>query len=282
MSAPHDPWLSVSDDLAIAHFRCPGIDDPTAPFEQTDGHRVVLVQRGHFVKQVGRRETIADPTRAVFFDPDEPYRIRHPIPGGDECTSIGISNRLRERLLAGAGLAPNETRPPVAGIPVSASAALSLREFGQDQSAVRRSDDLQEHLLGLLEDVFAAAFEARHAKPTWTSGRNREIARELAIEIARDYRSHRSLEELAAGYGVSVFHLCRIYKANHGTTIHRHRLRLRLHSALEALEAGCGDIAQLALELGFTSHSHFSESFRRTFGTTPSRVRFSGRRRAGS
>jgi AraC-like DNA-binding protein len=34
-----------------------------------------------------------------------------------------------------------------------------------------------------------------------------------------------------------------------------------------------GELIDIALDLGFSSHSHFTDIFRRTFGNTPSAVR---------
>jgi AraC-like DNA-binding protein len=36
---------------------------------------------------------------------------------------------------------------------------------------------------------------------------------------------------------------------------------------------GAEDITGLALDLGFSSHSHFTDVFRREFGSTPSEIR---------
>ncbi|MFA6441419.1 MAG: helix-turn-helix domain-containing protein, partial [Sterolibacterium sp.] len=43
--------------------------------------------------------------------------------------------------------------------------------------------------------------------------------------------------------------------------------------ALQRLADGADDLTALAIELGFSSHSHFAETFRREFGRTPSQVR---------
>jgi AraC-like DNA-binding protein len=42
---------------------------------------------------------------------------------------------------------------------------------------------------------------------------------------------------------------------------------------LESLASGADDLTSLALDLGFSSHSHFTDAFRREFGRTPSEVR---------
>jgi AraC-like DNA-binding protein len=46
---------------------------------------------------------------------------------------------------------------------------------------------------------------------------------------------------------------------------------VRLRAALEALPGQ--DLTQLALDLGYSSHSHFSERFRQVYGRTPSEFR---------
>jgi AraC family transcriptional regulator len=51
------------------------------------------------------------------------------------------------------------------------------------------------------------------------------------------------------------------------------RQRLRLQDAALALGEGAEDLTRLALDLGFSSHSHFAQAFRAYFGTTPSRFR---------
>jgi AraC-like DNA-binding protein len=49
--------------------------------------------------------------------------------------------------------------------------------------------------------------------------------------------------------------------------------RLRLQHAAFALAEGANDLSRLALDLGFSSHSHFAQAFRAHFGATPSQFR---------
>ena len=50
--------------------------------------------------------------------------------------------------------------------------------------------------------------------------------------------------------------------------LYRSQLRLRLGRPLDLLGA-CDDLTQLGLELGFSSHSHFSAAFRQAYGRSP-------------
>jgi AraC-like DNA-binding protein len=51
--------------------------------------------------------------------------------------------------------------------------------------------------------------------------------------------------------------------------LYRYHLRLRLARSLDLL-ADHEDLTGLALNLGFSSHSHFTAAFRQTYGRSPS------------
>jgi AraC family transcriptional regulator len=53
---------------------------------------------------------------------------------------------------------------------------------------------------------------------------------------------------------------------------YRHETRLRLARALVVLPS-CDNITELALDLGFCSHSHFSNAFKAVYGVAPSTLR---------
>jgi AraC-like DNA-binding protein len=59
-----------------------------------------------------------------------------------------------------------------------------------------------------------------------------------------------------------------------------YRQALRLRTALERLPLSAGELTTLALELGFSSHSHFTASFTREYGVPPSSVGNARRARA--
>jgi len=72
---------------------------------------------------------------------------------------------------------------------------------------------------------------------------------------------------------VSPFHLARIFQQQTGVPVHRYLTQLRLRASMERLAEGASDLTALALELGFSSHSHFTDAFRREFGKAPSEIR---------
>jgi len=80
------------------------------------------------------------------------------------------------------------------------------------------------------------------------------------------------LDEVASAVNASPFNFARIFQQQTGLPIHRYLMQLRLRVALERLPDS-DDLTSLALELGFSSHSHFTDVFRREFGKTPSEFR---------
>ena len=83
----------------------------------------------------------------------------------------------------------------------------------------------------------------------------------------------RSLLELARDLSVSPHHLSRVFRAETGHTIARHRMRLRARAALERLAGGERDLARLAADLGLSDQSHLSRVLRSETGETPALLR---------
>jgi len=91
--------------------------------------------------------------------------------------------------------------------------------------------------------------------------------------IARHIGDNISLGDVAAAVNASPFNFARIFQQQTGVPLHRYLTRLRLRTSLEFIAEPHADLAAVALELGFSSHSHFTDVFRREFGSTPSEVR---------
>jgi AraC family transcriptional regulator len=72
---------------------------------------------------------------------------------------------------------------------------------------------------------------------------------------------------------VPPFHLSRIFRRETGLTLHRAIVRLRLREGLERLLDEPQQISRIALDVGFSSHSHFTDAFRAEFGHSPQQVR---------
>jgi AraC-like DNA-binding protein len=78
-----------------------------------------------------------------------------------------------------------------------------------------------------------------------------------------------SLEEIGRSVGCSHFYLSRIFTQEMGRSIFQHLRELRMERAAELLRAGKLNVTQVALEVGYSSPSHFSTAFHETFGCCP-------------
>ena len=101
-----------------------------------------------------------------------------------------------------------------------------------------------------------------------------DLADAARAEILRAPSENRSVHDLARAVGASPWHLCRVFLACTGLTMHGYREQLRVRLAFEMLEGvDAGALSAVAHQLGFASHSHFVTAMRRLIGATPSAVR---------
>jgi AraC family transcriptional regulator len=100
----------------------------------------------------------------------------------------------------------------------------------------------------------------------------RHILRRV-IERMRYLDIELSLQVLAKESGYSRVHFVRMFRAATGYTPHNYLLKLRLDRARELLASPALPLTDIALECGFSSHSHLSRVFRQVLGATPSEYR---------
>ncbi len=98
--------------------------------------------------------------------------------------------------------------------------------------------------------------------------------RELsAVEKAKAYlhdnfQNDITLEELASSVGLNRAYLIRAFKKTTGLPPHAYLTQLRLSEAKRQLIKGVA-LSQVALNTGFADQSHFSRTFKHTYGITP-------------
>ena len=78
-----------------------------------------------------------------------------------------------------------------------------------------------------------------------------------------------NLEEIGRAVGCSPFHLSRTFSAVTGLTIPQYVRQLRMERAAELLRSGKFNVTEAALEVGYSSLSHFGQAFHETFGCCP-------------
>ncbi len=82
-----------------------------------------------------------------------------------------------------------------------------------------------------------------------------------------------TLERLAVLAGLSTHRLLLAFRAAFGQTPIQYVLEQRLRRACTRLRGSAEDIATIAVETGFSSHSHLSSVFKKRYGMTPREYR---------
>ena len=88
--------LHDSPSVQIHDVRCRLHDRACAPEEVALSHQIVFPRRGAFVRHVRGEHLLADPTEVLFFTRGEPYRVTHPLPGGDDCNGFHVILQRRK------------------------------------------------------------------------------------------------------------------------------------------------------------------------------------------
>jgi AraC-like DNA-binding protein len=210
----------------------------------------VLHERGH--------ATLVEAGTALLARGDVAYRSAHPFGCGDAGCHVRPSPLLLETL-----------RLPQSSRAMRLAPRAHLRFRLSLESVLRSRDgglELEEASLALL----VAATERRvRDDATAATRRHLALVEEAKALLLRRYAEPLTLSELARTLDASPFHLARLFRRHTGLSLHGYRTRVRLLSALERLADARGELARLALEVGFASQSHFTDAFRDAFGAPP-------------
>ncbi len=92
-------------------------------------------------------------------------------------------------------------------------------------------------------------------------------------EIHKKFHIRLSIEDLAVAVGVSVFHLCKIFKEDCGITLNDYLNRLRLEVTKRLLKNSRYTISHIMELVGFRSRTYFFKLFKMLTGETPEQFR---------
>jgi AraC family transcriptional regulator len=250
----------------------PRTPKPTAEDYSPD-FQVCLPYQGAFVWHVGGDDVVADPNRVLFVAGGEGFRLSQPVHGGYAELIVTMHPPLLGEIL---GVAEQHLTMHPLFRERSRSADLRLQRLGAEcfhRSAREDWEGLagEEWLVAFLRSSLAAppVDATISSATTRLLGRAKEY---LAAHVSAPIR----LSHVARAVGTSPAYLTTIFSRVEGAPLHRYLVQLRLARALIEVPHA-DDLTALALDLGFSSHSHFTAAFRRAFGCTPSRFRESMR-----
>jgi len=228
---------------------------------------------GCYRKRSGPQRVVGDANTVVYFQPGERFTIEHPF--GDE--NCGVTIRLEpgrfDEALEDARSSELQRRTQAfEDTHAVTSTALHLRlqrlvrQFQSDAS--QEPMEVAERVMGIVRTSLNSGVAHR---PLRTRA-DRHV--EAALEYLDQHFAQKvTLRDLAQAAGVSSCRISRVFSVCVGVPVHRYLTQLRLREALTRMTKGVTDLTCLALEVGFSSHSHFTAAFHGEFGRTPRDMR---------
>ena len=281
----HDgPLVTIRDSSC-----CERQSGPRAE-EHARGNTIQFTRAGVYLthrRSAGTHRTVvAEPAHVLLFNQGTPYRVSHPTDDGDSSTVLDFPAAVAREVTARHDRAAwRDDAPPFHATHVLATPELLLPLHGLRHALVAGMAsrmEADEVALGILDTIARDAARGRDARPVAQRAETRRARRELAeavkARLAAAPTSDLTLPSLAREVAASPFHLARTFRTETGLPIHQYLLRLRLNLALDRLAEPSTSLATLALDLGFASHAHFTATFRRVFGVSPSGARTAMRR----
>lgn len=258
MSALVSRPILVSPLLSVRDVQCSACRGRHVGAAECDGvSHIVIPYRGNFVRRVGARIAHADVNQALFFQADEEYRIDHMTDDGDACLSFDVSESALAELSGSSRFRKSQRR-------IEPGLQLQVARLRHGRCNVLRAEEIA------LSVARALLVDDCSTRPV-TAAQRRLVQRAKQAVHAAPHRRW-SLSEIAQTIGTSPVHLTQSFSKAEGMPLYRYQTQLRLAAALHAL-ADADDLAALALDLGFSSHSQFTTAFKRMYGVPPSALK---------
>lgn len=262
MSVP-ERTLFASDLVAVGTFRCPP-DHVAFPGGVVDTYLVAFPRTAVRIERERAEPVVADPATAVTYQPATTYRRFKVDARGDLCDYFAVDETIASsvdpdgKFWSGGGFVP-------------APIYLEQRRI-VDLVAATAADPLEveERVVDVVTAVAGRPYSERDGDPSLS---HQALAMDTSAYLAKNYRTKLDLSGIGRAVGSSPYHLSRLFRVVTGSTIHQRLNTLRLRAALEELRDPRSDISRVAVELGFSSHSHLTRSFKAEFGAVPSAYR---------
>lgn len=124
--------------------------------------------------------------------------------------------------------------------------------------------------------VLRVAHLMGQAAPSWTKdqrGFDGSTLRNLIDSIDANLRAGPTATDMATLCGLSPTHFASKFQRSVGMSLHRFVNRRRIRASLDLLKSQTPPLAQVSLDLGFSSQSHFTRIFSGVMGISPAKFR---------
>jgi len=250
---------------------------------RTSGTLMVFPRTSVTITHAGKAPVVADPNVVMFYNHGQVYSRGKLSDKGDLCEWFGFDPKLVADAIRSfdTHVDDHPFQPFQFSHGPSDTTSYLLQRLVVDHILGNQQPDylfIEETVLQILKRVIENSYRQRGVLPFKTKvSLEREVVDAIRKVLAIGFEQNLSLEQIATQLNYSPFHLCRLFRKHTGQTIHHYLNQLRLRASLEYVTQADTDLTSLALKMGFAHHSHFTEAFRKTFGTPPSTLRNTSR-----
>jgi AraC-like DNA-binding protein len=228
-------------------------------------HRIFLPTRGAFVfRSHDEHRVVADAVHIFVVAPGRRFEVG---PLGQACQARGLLVTPSEQLI--------QSLPTLN--PIWWNLRSPYRVAKMPHQALLHANRI--HVLAKLGDQSPPAEIAAElvrlafaAAPLPRAAQSSPVIDKIKIQIHDNCHQRSALQDLAAEAGKSCSLLTQMFTRSQGLPLYQYQLNVRLGAALAEL-VHCQSITDIAYGAGFSSHSHFTARFKRTFGMNPSQCR---------
>ena len=217
---------------------------------------LVFILSGTIVEHIDRRTIDYRPWTVLFKPAGEIHEDRFGVPGGRSFSVEGDPNQLAEI----SARWPGHTRT-LTGVPCSRAMSL-LRAFrqGDDFLAIHAEEFW-------FETARADRLDRVPDDQSITARRVRQAGQLIREDVSRPLY----VRAIAREVDVHPVYLARLFRRLFGISIAGYISRVRVEQAIPRLLRREETISEIALALGFSDQSHFTNVFRRETGSSPAR-----------
>ena len=254
-----------SNEISLYRFDHP-VEHEDQPYEaRADAFRASFIETGRFNLEVGERRWRVTAGDVMLSNPGMRFRASFEGKGfNDTCISLIYLAAEDERFDAARAWAKSGRRV------LRASNRLRYLRWLLQRADLQSAPILAEYVASEIfrepDETPSALF--REHKFAWYAERVHAARERLDAEFDRDH----TVTSLARSVGMSAFHFTRVFTELVGRPPHRYLTERRLAAAREMLKEGQG-VTETCFACGFNNLSHFSRTFARRFGASPSRLR---------
>lgn len=255
---PHAWPLFAGTGYVLGHFACPPDADRWRTLDWIGPQpHVVLPETAVRIGAEGGDPDVCTANEVLVYGRDTYYRRGLVNADGDRCTYLAVDDDLANALRLNGSHGIDRHTSPAALYVLTRQVRRALEGPHPDLLA------LDEALLLVLAHITGTPNQRTRSSTV------EAVKALIGEQPIRQWR----LAELAAAVHYSPYFLARMFRRHTGHSIAQYRRELCLRQSLPSALDPSADLSRVAERFGFSSHSHYTQAFRKTFGCTPTHAR---------